>query len=57
MSARLFRGMLCVYCSERSAFTGDHIFARGFFVKRARANLPQVPTCELCNGRKADLER
>jgi hypothetical protein len=23
--------MVCVYCSERAAFTGDHIFARGFF--------------------------
>lgn len=57
MSARKFRGTVCVYCSERPAFTGDHIFARAFFIERARGNLPQVPTCERCNGRKADLER
>jgi hypothetical protein len=57
MSARRFGGMVCVYCSDRPAFTGDHIFARGFFVERARGNLPQAPTCEPCNSRKADLER
>lgn len=57
MSARRFRGMVCVYCSERPAYTGDHIFARGFFLERARGDLPQAPTCERCNGRKADLER
>ena len=57
MSARRFRGMVCVYCSERPAYTGDHVFARSFFLVRGRANLPQVPTCEPCNLRKADLER
>lgn len=57
MSARRFRGMVCVYCSMRPAHTGDHVFARAFFLERARGDLPQVPTCEICNGRKADLER
>jgi len=57
MSARRFRGMVCVYCSERPAYTGDHVFARSFFLERTRADLPQVPTCEPCNLRKADLER
>jgi hypothetical protein len=57
MSKR-FKGMLCAYCSQRPAITGDHVFARGFFVntQQARADLPQVPTCDQCNGAKARLE-
>ena len=49
--------MVCVYCSDQPACTGDHVFARSFFVVRVRDNLPQVPACEACNNRKADLER
>jgi hypothetical protein len=55
MSKR-FKGMLCAYCAERPAVTGDHIFAREFFLKTQRANLPQVPTCGQCNGEKSKLE-
>jgi hypothetical protein len=34
----------------------DHVFAREFFLKRDRANLPEVPACEACNDRKSKLE-
>ena len=57
MSARRFKGMLCVYCSERRAVTGDHVFARGFFIVPARGNLPQVPACDQCNTAKSRLEQ
>jgi hypothetical protein len=56
MSSKQFRGKLCVYCCKRPAVTGDHIFARELFVKTARANLPQVPTCDACNNDKSKLE-
>ncbi len=49
--------MLCVYCSDRRAVTGDHVFARSFFIERARGNLPQVPTCDVCNNAKSNFER
>jgi hypothetical protein len=57
MSKR-FKGLLCAYCSQRPAITGDHVFAREFFVKtqKARADLPQIPTCDQCNGEKSRLE-
>lgn len=57
MSARQFRGKTCVYCSSRPAVTGDHVFARGFFLPTARANLPQVPTCDHCNNVKSHIEQ
>ena len=56
MSSKQFRGKLCVYCCERSAVAGDHVFPRELFVERSRANLPQVPTCDLCNNQKSKLE-
>lgn len=56
MSSKRFKGKLCAYCSERPAVTGDHIFAREFFLPEARANLPQVPACDRCNNDKSKLE-
>jgi hypothetical protein len=56
MSARRFRGKLCVYCCLRPATTGDHIFSREFFVLGARGNLPQAPACSKCNNDKSRLE-
>src|SRR5437763_1960566 len=56
MSKRFRGGVLCVYCSTRPAVTGDHIFAREFFVESARTNLPQAPTCTTCNNEKSKLE-
>ncbi len=55
MSKR-FKGLVCAYCSENPAVTGDHVFARQFFLPAQRGNLPQVPACDLCNGDKAKLE-
>lgn len=47
----------CVYCTQEGVSkTGDHLFARNFFLERRRANLPQVPACEVCNGEKSKLE-
>jgi hypothetical protein len=56
MGSKRFRGKLCVYCSERVSVTGDHVFAREFFVHAARDQLPQVPSCEGCNNEKSKLE-
>ena len=55
MSKR-FRGLHCTYCSERVSVTGDHVFAREFFLRTQRANLPKVPSCDPCNQEKSDLE-
>lgn len=46
----------CVYCVERVSITTDHIFAREFFLKEERDNLPQVPACKRCNNKKSQLE-
>jgi hypothetical protein len=56
MGSKRFRGQKCVYCSERPAVAGDHVFAREFFVINARDNLPQVPVCDGCNNEKSRLE-
>jgi hypothetical protein len=48
--------VLCAYCSQSPSVTGDHVFAREFFLKAQRGNLPQVPTCDSCNNEKGNLE-
>jgi hypothetical protein len=55
MSKR-FKGVKCVYCNARDSVTGDHIFAKEFFLPSARADLPQAPTCDVCNNDKSKLE-
>ncbi len=55
MSKR-FKNDLCAYCSVENAVTGDHIFAREFFIESARACLPKAPTCAKCNNEKSKLE-
>jgi hypothetical protein len=55
MSKR-FNGQRCAYCSKRKAVTGDHIFAKEFFLLWARADLPQAPVCLECNNEKSKLE-
>lgn len=50
-----FRGKTCVYCGQ-SGSTADHVFARQFFPKDRRANLPQVCACAPCNAEKSQLE-
>jgi hypothetical protein len=54
--SKKFKGKRCVYCVERDAVTGDHIFAREFFLPASRSNLPQVPACLECNNKKSKLE-
>ena len=56
MSKRFKSGSLCVYCSKQPAITGDHIFAREFFLESARVNLPKAPICTKCNNEKSKLE-
>lgn len=54
--SKKFKDKRCAYCAERNAVTGDHIFAREFFLSAARANLPQAPICLECNNEKSKLE-
>lgn len=51
-----YKGKPCAYCVVTPAVTGDHIFARKFFLEHRRADLPQVPVCDKCNREKAKLE-
>jgi len=51
-----FKGKLCVYCAERPSGSGDHVFAREFFLPKDRHNLPKVPACSECNEAKSKLE-
>ncbi|MEP1216688.1 MAG: hypothetical protein ABJM11_16660 [Marinobacter sp.] len=56
MGSKRFKNKTCAYCSVQAAVTGDHVFAREFFLKEHRANLPQAPTCDRCNNEKSKLE-
>jgi len=53
--SKKYVGKECVYCGGLSE-TGDHVIAREFFPVKFRDNLPQVPACQLCNGKKSELE-
>lgn len=55
--SKKFKGKPCAYClSNPSTRTGDHVFAREFFMPDKRDNLPKVPACERCNNEKSRLE-
>ena len=55
--SKQYKGKTCVYCARpETSSTGDHVVARSFFSKDERDNLPQVPTCDPCNGAKSALE-
>lgn len=55
--SKQYKGKTCTYCAETGASsTGDHVVARSFFAVDERDNLPQVPTCTLCNSTKSALE-
>jgi hypothetical protein len=55
--SKKYKGKTCVYCTEEKfSETGDHIFAREFFVKSMRNDLPKVPACLSCNNEKSALE-
>jgi hypothetical protein len=52
-----FKGKTCIYCAvPKSSEDGDHVVCRQFFLERHRGDLPKVPACKLCNGRKGSLE-
>lgn len=52
-----FANHTCVYCrAAPSTRTGDHIFARSFFLVDRRANLPKAPACDKCGGEKSKHE-
>lgn len=55
--SKRFKGKTCVYCGKPNcSTTGDHVFAREFFLPDKRGNLPKVPACKRCNGDKSELE-
>ena len=54
--SKKYKGKTCVYCSEKLSDTGDHIFAREFFLVNERAKPLKVPACNACNNRKSRLE-
>lgn len=55
--SKKYRGKPCVYCGGGAlAETGDHIFARKFFLISDRRDLPKVPACNRCNSIKSQLE-
>jgi HNH endonuclease len=57
MVRKKYVGKTCVYCGRAGASdTRDHVVAKEFFLKEDRGNLPQVPACLECNGKKAKLE-
>lgn len=55
--SKKFKNKPCVYCLKNpSTRTGDHVFAREFFMEDRRDDLPKVPACEACNNEKSQLE-
>ncbi|MBU1174326.1 MAG: HNH endonuclease [Alphaproteobacteria bacterium] len=57
MASKQFQNQLCVYCGkEHSIPTGDHVFARQFFLEEHRSHFPKVPACLDCNNAKAKDE-
>jgi hypothetical protein len=57
MASKHYVGKTCPYCRvPGSTTTRDHVVARKFFLIKDRGNLPIVPACGDCNGRKAELE-
>lgn len=54
--SKKYKDKICVYCGNESSKTADHIFAREFFLLARRNNLPKVPSCLCCNGKKSQLE-
>lgn len=54
--SKKYKGKLCAYCCKEKSVTGDHVFAREFFLIDKRDNLPKVPSCEKCNHDKSEIE-
>jgi hypothetical protein len=57
VSSKKYKGKTCTYCVVPGSSTApDHVLAREFFPIDKRDGLPQVPSCDRCNGEKARLE-
>ena len=57
MAKNRFKGKICPYCAiPECSEDGDHVVCRQFFLERHRGDLPKVPACKKCNGRKGALE-
>jgi len=55
--SKLHRGKTCAYCGTLGASrTGDHVVARALVTEALRGEIPIVPACVACNGKKAVLE-
>jgi hypothetical protein len=56
LMSKRFERLRSAYCSTRDSVTGDHIFAREFFLPAARAGLPQAPACDVCHNNRSKLK-
>jgi hypothetical protein len=55
--SKLHKGKTCAYCAQPHASkTGDHVVARALVAEALRTQIPIVPACAACNGKKAELE-
>jgi hypothetical protein len=55
--SKLFKEKTCAYCAVPAASdTADHVLARQFVPVEYRSEIPKVPACTACNGKKAALE-
>lgn len=54
--SKKYKGKTCVYCSQNLSTGPDHVVARQFFPQGQRPDIPKVPACDTCNGRKSELE-
>jgi hypothetical protein len=55
--SKLFKGKTCVYCAVAGAAdTGDHVLARELVAVEHRGQIPKVPACAACNGKKSAIE-
>jgi hypothetical protein len=55
--SKLFKGKTCAYCAVPGASdTADHVLSRQLVAVAHRGDIPKVPACTSCNGKKAALE-
>jgi hypothetical protein len=55
--SKLHKGKTCAYCGRLGASqTGDHVLARALVAEALRGEIPIVPACAACNGKKSELE-
>lgn len=56
MASKKYRGKTCVYCTEVTSDTADHVVSRSFVPRLRRHGIPKVPACQPCNSEKSALE-